>query len=91
VRKARVELGDQVIELEQDTVSDWPAHTFGKVVSTSRGKEIAKGWNYIEWMPDNTEKLLEGYLAGQIEVHHAQEAWIEKESMFFPEHIFKQG
>jgi hypothetical protein len=89
--KARVELGDQVVELEQDTVSDWPTHTFGKVVSTSRGKEIAKGWNYIEWMPDNTEKLLEGYLSGQIEVHHAQEAWIEDESLFFPDHIFKSG
>jgi len=91
VWKTRVELGDQAIELEQDTVSDWPAHTFGKVVSTSRRKEIAKGWNYIEWMPDNTEKLLEGYLSGQIEVHSAQEARIEKESLFFPEHIYKAG
>jgi hypothetical protein len=89
VWKTRVELGGQTIELKQDTVSDWPAHTFGKVVSTSRAKEIAKGWNYIEWMPDNTEKVLEGYLSGQIEVHHAQEAWIEKESLYFPEHIYK--
>jgi hypothetical protein len=59
------------------------------VVSTSRAKEIAKGWNYIEWMPDNTETLLEGYLSGQIEVHSAQEARIENESLYFPEHIYK--
>ena len=91
VCKTRVELGGEVVELEQDTVSDWPAHTFGNVVSTSRGKKIAKSWNYIEWMPDNTEKLLEGYLSGQIEVHHAQQAWIQNESLFFPDHIFKSG
>jgi hypothetical protein len=89
VWKSRVELGGQVVDLEQDTVSDWPAHTFGRVVSTSRGKEIAKSWNYIEWMPDNTDEMLERYLCGEIQVHQAREGWIENESIYFPEHILK--
>ena len=89
VWKTRIELGGEVIELEQDSCSDWPAHTFGRVVSTSHGKEIAKSWNFIEWMPDNTDEMLDRYFAGEIQVQHSKEAWIENECIVFPEHILK--
>ncbi|MCZ7528739.1 MAG: hypothetical protein M5U14_21630 [Acidimicrobiia bacterium] len=67
VWRTRLEVGDQVVHLEQDTCADWPMHTFGPVVSTSRsegGKETARSWNYCEWMPDNTEELFARFFAG---------------------------
>ena len=91
VWKTRVELGGEWFELEQDTCSDWPPHTFGWVVSTSRGKDIAKGCNYTEWMPDNTEELLNIYLAGKIKVSDAKQARIENERLIFPEHLVGSG
>jgi len=87
VRKIRVELGSEVVELEQDTCSDWPSHTFGRVVSTSRGKEIAKSWTFTEWVPDNVEELTERYLAGEIQARDSQKARIENERLVFPEHM----
>ncbi len=89
VQKTRVEIAGEWFELEQDTCSDWPTHTFGKVVATSRGREIARSWNYIEWFPDNTEELLEIYLSGKIKVEDSKLARIENECMTFPEHIMK--
>ena len=87
VWKTRIEIGGGWFELEQDTCSDWPTHTFGWVVATSRGKEIAKSWNYTEWMPDNIEELLERYLAEEIQTCQARQARIENERMAFPEHL----
>ena len=87
VWKIRVELGGEVVELEQDTCSDWPSHTFGRVVATSRGKEIARSWTFTEWVPDNVEELLERYLAGEIQTHQARQARIENERLVFPEHL----
>lgn len=89
VWKSRIELGDYFVELEQDTVSDWPAHTFGRVVATSKGKEIAKSWNFIEWMPDNIDSMLDRYFAGEIQVHQAREGRIQNENIYFPEHVLK--
>jgi len=89
VWKTRIELGTEVIELEQDSCSDWPAHTFGRVVSTSQGKKIEKSWNFIEWMPDNVEEMLERYFAGEVQPKDAKEAWIENECIVFPEHILR--
>ena len=87
VWKIRIELGGEVFELEQDACSDWPSHTFGRVVSTSRGKKIAKSWTFTEWVPDNIEELLERYLAGEIQTRQARQGRIENERMVFPEHL----
>ena len=87
VWKSRIEVGGEVIEIEQDTCSDWPAHTFGRVVSTSRGKKIAKSWTFAEWIQDNVEELLERYLAGEIQVHQVTEARVENECIIFPDYI----
>ena len=89
VTKSRIELGGEVVELEQDTCAIWPIHTFGRVVSTSRGKEIAKSWNYTEWMPDNMEELIDRYvLTGQRPSREAQrQAKIENERMVLSESI----
>ena len=92
VWRTRLEVGDQVIDLEQDTVSDWPSHTFGPVTSTSRsteGKEIAKSWNYCEWMPDNTEPLLELYLQGVLRVEDTPRAKVENECVIYPEEMLR--
>ena len=89
VWKTRIELGGEVVELEQDTCAIWPIHTFGRVVSTSRGKEIAKSWNYTEWMPDNMEELIDRYvLTGQRPSREAQrQAKIANERMVLSESI----
>ena len=87
VEKTRLELGDQVVELEEDTCADWPTHTFGRVISTSRGKGIAKSWNYCELMPDNTEELLDFYLRGEIQVGQSKLARIENERIVYPEGV----
>jgi hypothetical protein len=57
------------------------------VVSTSRGKKIAKSWTFTEWVPDNIEELLERYLAGEIQTRQARQGRIENERMVFPEHL----
>jgi len=91
VWKSRIELGGEVVELEQDTCAIWPVHTYGRVVSTSRGKKIAKSWNYTEWMPDNEEEIIDRGLAGEIQVHHFRKARIENERLVFPKSILKSG
>ncbi len=86
VLRTHLEVGDQVIELEQTSCADWPAHTFGPVKSTSRsvgGKTIAKSWNYCEWMPDNTEALFSRYFAGELVVTNWTRGAIVNESLVF--------
>ena len=93
VFRTSLALGDQAIELEQDCCSDWPAHTFGPVVSTSRslaGMPIAKSWNYCEWMPDNIEGLLDLYLTGRLGVHDMEYAHIADECMIYPDEILNR-
>lgn len=90
VWRTRLELADEVVELEQDSCSDWPTHTFGPVVSTSRsraGVPITKSWNYCEWMPDNTEDLLDRYLRGEITVEQSRLITVENECVFYPEGV----
>jgi hypothetical protein len=45
--------GEVTVELEQDGSTDWPLHTCGRAVRTSRDKEIARSWNYTEYFPLN--------------------------------------
>ena len=89
VWKTRIELGGEVVELEQDTCTSWPMHTFGRVVSTSRGKEIAKSWTFTEWVPDNVEALTERYLAGEFQDRREllRDVRVENERLVFPEHM----
>ena len=83
--KTRVEIAGEWFELEQDTVANWPVHTFGQVLSTSRGKEISRSSTFFEWMPDNMEKLLAFYFEGKIQVSDNQNALIENECLVYPE------
>ncbi len=47
-------LGEEVtVELEQAGSTDWPLHTCGTAVRTSRDKDIARSWNYTEYFPVN--------------------------------------
>ncbi|UIX31981.1 hypothetical protein [Streptomyces sp. GQFP] len=42
-------LGDDLtVEFAQRGSFDWPAHTYGEVASTTRGKTVARSWNYME-------------------------------------------
>jgi hypothetical protein len=54
-------LGSDVrFEFEQTGSFDWPLHTYGHVSSSSRGRGIAKSWNYVENWPLNMH-LIEDY------------------------------
>jgi hypothetical protein len=54
VRAVELGLGDDVtMELAQAGSTDWPLHTCGTVASTSRGKTIARSWNFTEYFPLN--------------------------------------
>lgn len=92
VRKTRLEADGVVVELEQDTVSDWPSHTFGRAVSTSRGLPISRSWNFVEWMPDNVEESIDRYAAGEITVEDVKKhgLTIEDEKVILPEVLSKQ-
>lgn len=49
-----LKLGDDIaVELKQYGSCDWPLHTCGTVASTTRGKKIARSWNYTEYFPLN--------------------------------------
>jgi hypothetical protein len=59
VKKNILHLGNEVtVELAQYGNCDWPIHSCGHVVSTSRDKEIAKSWNYTEFMPLNAQEMM---------------------------------
>lgn len=54
VRSVELHLGNEVsVDLPQAGSTDWPLHTCGTAASTSRGKKIAKGWNFTEFFPLN--------------------------------------
>lgn len=54
-------LGSEVrFEFEQIGSYDWPLHTYGKVSSCTRDREIVKSWHYVENWPTNM-KLIEDY------------------------------
>lgn len=63
VSSVRLELGDVTVELQQRGSQDWPLHTCGDVVSTSRGKAIANSWNYTEFFPTNYADVLDYFEA----------------------------
>jgi hypothetical protein len=58
--------GDVTVELSQRGSTDWPLHTCGVVESTTRGKDVAKSWNYTEFFPTNYQRVLDYQAA-----HHA--------------------
>lgn len=59
VTTVRLELGDLTVDLRQRGSQDWPLHTCGDVVSTSRGKPIARSWNYTEYFPTNYTDVID--------------------------------
>jgi len=89
VRKSRIEIGGEVVELEHDSCSLFPIHTHGRVASTLRGKQIAKSWDYTEWVPDNIGELVDQYvLTDTRPSREAQrQARIENERLMYPEHL----
>jgi hypothetical protein len=57
----RLTLGTEVqLEFAQGGSYDWPIHTHGTAVSSSRDRKIVKSWNYSENFPVNWQ-LVEDY------------------------------
>jgi hypothetical protein len=54
MREVTLRLGrDLEVVFEQHGSYDWPIHTYGTVKSISRGKPVARSWNYSENFPLN--------------------------------------
>lgn len=60
VAKVDLALGDEVsLTLEQAGSTDWPLHTCGTVGATSRGRAIARSWNFTEYFPLNWHAVVD--------------------------------
>jgi hypothetical protein len=58
VRSVELHLGDEVsVDLPQAGSTDWPPHTCGTRASTSRGKRVARSWNFTEFFPLNWQAV----------------------------------
>lgn len=65
----RLRLGDDLaVDFEQHGSTDWPLHTYGTAVRTSRQKAIRRSWNYSENFPLNWGDV-EDYQAAYAKLH----------------------
>lgn len=92
VSEVRLDIGDDLtVHLRQRGSQDWPLHTCGDVVSTSRGKAIARSWNYTEFFPTNYADVID-YFDAYAKLHDRPHSFrqlmdggrIEDQRLVFP-------